>query len=190
MCFKNPPPKTQSVVYLDALSDVIRLSCKHVPISQNLLDLFSFVSDIFHSHKDSYFTFDVSLLKLINTLCLQLAIEFRYKVCAFMEDIFECVLGLYDKKNSKNPLVYHFFITYLNIHNPNGVSERNESFYAFDTSKWKNQVMTIYLLTQEASKKILRGPERTELEMGFMDLIVEVNHLVIFFFIMVLDYQL
>lgn len=177
--FKSPPPGTCCSVFLEILCDIIKKSSKNCQATTNFLDLFAFVKDIFISYKELRSNYEIPLLQLTNVLCLHLAIEFRYKVCEFTENIFELVISFHKKNDSQlNALIYHFLMTTLSVHNPNGVCGNDKSAYAFSLSAWKFQIKKIYFVCWDTVKMILKHSNTTEFEYELLNLFVDVTHMV------------
>lgn len=168
-----------SEIYLNLLGEIVRVGCKNSLISYDLLDIFPFLGEIYASDKITTTGLEISLLHLTNVLCLQLAIEFRYRICAFVEEICQYVIKLHDsKRDNKNPYIYHFLITALNVHHPDGVHQLDKTAYAHDWPRWKGQINDIFVLCNEETKRLLKNPNKIEPEEGFLDLLVDVTNLV------------
>lgn len=176
---KNPPPGTDVIIFLEVLCEVIKNSGKSCQITHSFIDLFDFIKEVSINYRNAGSNFELFLLRLTNMLCLQLAVEFRFKVCEFMEDFFECVINFHGKNNSHvNTLVYHFLMVTLCVHNPNGVPDSEKAAYAFNPQKWKTQFQKIFDFCQNQLRIILRTPRGPEIEIEFLELFVEVAHLV------------
>lgn len=178
--YKMPTPgMVSNIVFLEILAEIIRISSKNsVIINLQFLDLFIFIKNIMNN-KTELQNLQMALLRLTNILCRQMAIEYRFMVCEFMEDVMDNIINFYEPKtHRKNLHIYHFLVTALNVHCPNGSNEESNLSYAHDWKKWKRLIREIFTLCHREIKEILKDTSKTDVEKIFLDLLVDVTYLV------------
>ena len=176
--FNNPLPGISNLILIENLCDIIKYSSKNSLSCKCFLDVFDFIENLFISNKDFGFNFEVSLLKLTNMLCLQLAVEFRFKVCDFMEKMFDNVLRFYKRRHIDFiVLVFHYLITSIHVHESNETCKSDNLSYACNLQIWKSQIIDIYLICLDYLKCFF-NEYGSVIEIDFLDLFVEVSHLV------------
>lgn len=165
-------------IVLDALQLIVEYSFSHVNLLANIKNSLLFLGIIFSSRSSSlhYFTLfegnrrissfvfnlseniveDIttnneqlieSFYKLANSVCRHIATESRITLCKFSETILMGVLHLHSSEEK-----YRLLLMFLQIHHPEGVSKCDDGAYAYDWSKWKDSLRSMYLLVQENCK--------------------------------------
>lgn len=88
-----------------------------------------------------------SFYKLSSIVCRQIATECRIALCKFSENISMDILHLNGSEEK-----YRLLLIFLQIHHPEGISKFDDGAYAFDWSKWKDLLRSMYVLIQENCK--------------------------------------
>lgn len=147
---------------LDALQMIIEYGCLHTNLILNIKELLSFLENIFSDVKINQEILAESSYKLTNTICQQIAIEYRITLCHFSENI---LLNIISLKGSIEK--YKLLLLFIQIHHPKGVCKIDDGAYAYSWEKWYTVLKSIYLM-------ILKDFKADILSKSFLRLATEV----------------
>jgi len=88
-----------------------------------------------------------SFYKLSSSVCRQITTECRIALCKFSESISTDILRLNGSEEK-----YRLLLIFVQIHHPEGISKHDDGAYAFNWSKWRDLLRSMYLIIQENCK--------------------------------------
>ncbi|XP_011860130.1 PREDICTED: serine-protein kinase ATM isoform X2 [Vollenhovia emeryi] len=139
--------KLKSHVVLDALQLIVDYSLLHANLLSHVKNLLSFLEEVVKDVKANNEQLTESFYKLSSSVCRQVATECRIALCKFSEGVSMNILRLNGSEEK-----YRLLLIFLQIHHPMGISKYDDGAYAYDWSKWRELLRSMYLLIQENCK--------------------------------------
>ncbi|CAK9801500.1 Serine-protein kinase ATM [Anthophora quadrimaculata] len=139
--YKHISSLTSKRAVLDALQMIIEYGCLHSNLFLNVKEILLFLENIFLDVKTNQEILAESSYKLTNTVCQQIATEYRITLCLFSENILPNIICL---KSSDEK--YKLLLLFVQIHHPKGACKSNDGAYANDWEKWYTILKNIYLM--------------------------------------------
>lgn len=134
----------------------------------NEIYLFLILENIFSDVKINQEILAESSYKLTNTICQQIAIEYRITLCHFSENILSNIISL---KSSIEK--YKLLLLFIKIHHPKGACKTDDGAYAYNWEKWYTVLKSMYLM-------ILKDFKADILSKSFLRLATEGNIYIFF----------
>ncbi|CAK9823884.1 Serine-protein kinase ATM [Anthophora retusa] len=139
--YKHISSFTSKRAVLNALQMIIEYGCLHSHLFLNVKEILLFLENIFLDVKTNQEILAESSYKLTNTVCQQIATEYRITLCLFSENILPNIICL---KSSDEK--YKLLLLFVQIHHPKGACKSNDGAYANDWEKWYTILKNIYLM--------------------------------------------
>jgi len=111
------------------------------------IKIFYILENVFKDVETNNEQLTESFYKLCCSVCRQIMTESRIALCKFSESILMDILRLNGSEEK-----YRLLLIFLQIHHPEGISRHDDGAYAYDWSKWRDLLRSMYLLIQENCK--------------------------------------
>ncbi|CAL7943643.1 unnamed protein product [Xylocopa violacea] len=126
---------------VEALQMIIKYGCLHSNLHLNVKEMLLLLENIFFDRKtDQEILLEVSY-RLTNTVCQQIAAEYRITLCHFSENVLPAIINSKDS-NEK----YKLLLLFVRIHHPKGACKISDGAYADDWNKWQTILRNMYAM--------------------------------------------
>ncbi|XP_053981121.1 serine-protein kinase ATM isoform X1 [Hylaeus volcanicus] len=139
--YENVSSLTNKRTILDALQMIVYFGCIHSNLLLHLKRILLFLENVFLDVKTNQEILAESAYKLTNTVCQQIATEYRIMLCQFSENILPNIISL--KSSSEK---YKLLLLFIKIHHPKGRCKVCDGAYADNWEKWHTILKSIYLM--------------------------------------------
>ncbi|XP_076752966.1 serine/threonine-protein kinase tefu isoform X2 [Xylocopa sonorina] len=140
LCKRTSSTKSKKAV-IEALQMIIKYGCLHSNLHLNVKEILLLLENIFLDRKaDQEILLEVSY-KLTNTVCQEIAAEYRITLCHFSENILPVIINSKDS-NEK----YKLLLLFVRIHHPKGACKISDGAYADDWNKWETILRDMYAM--------------------------------------------
>ncbi|XP_076661502.1 serine/threonine-protein kinase tefu isoform X2 [Halictus rubicundus] len=139
--YKNVSSIVNKRTTLEALQMIAHYGCLHSDLLPNLKETLPFLETVFLDVKINQEILAQSAYKLAHTVCRQIAIECRYNLCQFSENVLPNIISL---KSSVEK--YKLLLLFNKIHHPKGICKVDDGAYASNWEKWCAILKSMYLM--------------------------------------------
>ncbi|XP_029040439.2 serine-protein kinase ATM [Osmia bicornis bicornis] len=139
--YKNASSPTSKRIILNALQMIINYGCLYSDLSFNVRETLIFLENMFSDVKINQEILAECGYKLTNTVCHQIATEYRTMLCHFSENILPNIISFTSSVEK-----YKLFLFFVQIHHPKGTSKTYDGAYADNWDKWYTILESIYLM--------------------------------------------